>query len=208
METRTPRDDKYGGRRTGRRALTAMIALCVLGLLAAAAWVAFRQAYPPARLASMLAERVSTATGRDFRIEGDLNLRLVPTFAIEATDVVLASSRGSAQVDTLRARDVAFEVSLRDLLAGTLRILSVVAQGADIGLPTGQTLRIESLALATVDHRSRLAAELTFGPQHWKVQGEVGPIEAIWAGTAEWPLDLRASTEGASLAVQGSMGTG
>lgn len=208
METRTPRDDKNGGRRTGRRALIALIALCVLGLLAAAAWVAFRQAYPPARLASMLAERVSTATGRDFRIEGDLNLRLVPTFAIEATDVVLASPRGSTHVDTLRARDVAFEVSLRDLLAGTLHILSVDAQGADIGLPTGQTLRIESLALATTDHRSQFTAELAFGPQHWKVKGEVGPIEALWAGTAEWPLDLRASTEGASLAVQGSIGTG
>ncbi|MGO4391179.1 AsmA family protein [Variovorax sp. M-6] len=208
MQTSPPRDDKNGRRRTGRRALMALIALGVLGLLAAAAWVALRHAYPPARLASMLAERVSTATGRDFRIEGDLNLRLVPTFAIEATDVVLASPKGSSHVDTLRARQVAFAVSLRELLAGTLRILSVDAQDADIGLPTGQILRIESLALAAKDPRSRLTAELAFGPQHWKVEGEVGPVEALLAGSAEWPLDLRASTEGASLEVQGSMGTG
>jgi AsmA protein len=68
------------------------ILLAVAALLVAGALVALRQAFPPARLAAMLAEHVSAATGRALRIEGDLKFRLWPTLAVEARDISLANA--------------------------------------------------------------------------------------------------------------------
>lgn len=62
-------------------------ALCVLGLLLAAAWVALRRAYPPERLAAMLADSITAATGRAFRIDGELRLRVLPSLTIAAIAV-------------------------------------------------------------------------------------------------------------------------
>jgi len=111
-----------------------LLALCAIAFLLAAAWFGLQRAYPPERLASMLSESISTATGRAFRIDGTLKLKLVPTIAVEATDVALANADWASAPDMLRARRVAFEISLRDLFSGTLRIESIDIDGADIRL--------------------------------------------------------------------------
>lgn len=112
--------------------LIAGIVLAVIVLLVAAAVVALRWAYPPERLAALLSEQVTAATGRDFRIDGDLSIHLLPTIAVKANDIVLGNAEWGSQPDMIRLRRAAFEVSLRDLLDGQIRILSVDMEGADV----------------------------------------------------------------------------
>lgn len=251
METPPAPDDPGPTRRP--RARRWLLALGALVLLLVAAWLGVQRAYPPERLASMLSESVSTTTGRAFRIDGTLKLRLFPTITLEATDVALANVDWGTAPDMVRARRVAFEISLRDLFSGRLRIESVDIDGADIrfeGDGTGrynwrlaprqksagspaprisldrlaatdahvrylhakggieQDLGVESLVISAAGDRSQLDATLVLGSQRWKVDGKTGPIDALLASTAEWPLDLKAATEGATATVQGSMGTG
>lgn len=110
----------------------AAVLLAVVAVLLAAAAFALRQAYPPARISAMLAEQISTATGRAFRIDGDLSIHLFPTIAVRANDVALANADWGSQPDMLRFRKAAFEISLRDLLDRRIRILSVEVEDAEI----------------------------------------------------------------------------
>jgi uncharacterized protein involved in outer membrane biogenesis len=110
----------------------AAIVLGVVAVLLAAALFALRQAYPPARISAMLAEQISSATGRAFRIDGDLSIHLFPTIAVRANDVALANADWGSQPDMLRFRRAAFEISLRDLLDRQIRILSAEVEGAEI----------------------------------------------------------------------------
>ncbi|MDM0035073.1 AsmA family protein [Variovorax sp. J22P271] len=253
MENSPVREEPGRARRIARGVL---IALCILGLLLAAAWVALRRAYPPQRLAAMLAESVTTATGRAFRIDGELTLHLLPRLTIDATQVALANAEWGTEPDMLRARHIGFEIDLRELLSGIVRIRSVDIEGGELRFESdgsgrynwrlaaaaggggpgravpqisldrlaatdarisyrqgrdgaAQELHIESLvAEAAGDGRSQLNAGLALGPQRWAVEGHTGPLDALLAGAAEWPLDLRATGEGVSASLQGSMGTG
>ncbi|RZL96447.1 MAG: AsmA family protein [Variovorax sp.] len=125
-------DPADGAKRSAWRIFA--IALGAVVLLLAAGYVALRQAYPPERLAAMLAEQVTAATGRALRINGKLSIRLLPTLAVQARDVSLANADWGSQPDMARLRRVAFEVSLRDLFDGEIRILSVDVEGADVWL--------------------------------------------------------------------------
>jgi len=255
METSPTRESPARARRIARRVL---IALCILGLLLAAAWVALRRAYPPERLAALLAQSVTAATGRAFRIDGELALHLLPRLTIGATQVALANAEWGTEPDMLRARHIGFEIDLRELLSGSVRIRSVDIEGGELrfesdgsgqynwrlaaaaggaGASAGravprisldrlaatdarisyrqgrdgaaQELHIESLVAESAgDGRSRLTAGLALGPQRWAVEGHTGPLDALLAGAPAWPLDLRATGEGISASLQGSMGTG
>lgn len=108
------------------------IGLAMIVLLVAAAVVALRQAYPPERLAALLSEQVTSTTGRAFRIDGDLSIHLLPTIAVKANDIVLGNAEWGSQPDMIRLRRAAFEVSLRGLLDGQIRILSVDMEDADV----------------------------------------------------------------------------
>ncbi|MDM0015660.1 AsmA family protein [Variovorax sp. J22P168] len=131
MNSSSVRDRQSG---LGRYTRIALVALAVVALLAVAALAALRHFYPPERIAAMVGEHVSNATGRSFRINGELKLRVVPSIAIEANDVSLANAEWSAQPDMLRARRVALDVSLRELLSGVLRIDSVTIENAELWL--------------------------------------------------------------------------
>jgi len=112
----------------------AVILLAVVGLLVVAALVALRQAYPPSRLATMLAAHVSAITGRALHIDGELKFRLWPAIAIEASDISLANADWGSSQQMVHAGHVAFELSLQDLLHRELRILSVDVKGLDLNL--------------------------------------------------------------------------
>ncbi|HEY2256064.1 MAG TPA: AsmA family protein, partial [Variovorax sp.] len=119
-------------RRRGAR--IALIGFAVLAVLLAAAFFFVRQAYPPERLAAMLAAQVSAATGRSFRIDGGLSLRLLPSIAIEARDIALGNPAWAEGPDMLRAHRVAFDIEWRALLHGALHIQRVDLQDADLKL--------------------------------------------------------------------------
>lgn len=112
------------------------IVLAVIVVLLATAAIGLRMAFPPARISALLAEQVSAATGRAFRIDGDLSIRLLPTIVVRADDVALANAEWGSRPDMFRFRRAAFDVSLRDLLDRKIRILSVEVDGADVLLET------------------------------------------------------------------------
>ena len=112
------------------------ILLGVLALLVAATWVALTLAFPPERLAALLVSQVKAATGRDFRIDGELSIRILPTIAAHAGDVVLGNADWGSRPEMLRVRSASFELSPKALLAGELRILRVEVAGVDALLET------------------------------------------------------------------------
>jgi len=107
------------------------IALAGVGLLIGAVYVALVVAFPPARLAALLADKVKAATGREFRIDGGLSIRVVPSIAIQARDVVLGNAAWGSRPDMLTVRRAAIDVSPGALLQGELRILRIEVEGVD-----------------------------------------------------------------------------
>lgn len=110
-------------------------------LLLAAGYFALVTAFPPARMVSLLAEHIKTATGRDFRINGDLSFRLLPTLALVANDLVLSNADWGSRAEMLKVKRTAFEIALKPLLNGEIRVLKVGLEGADLLLETDQTGR-------------------------------------------------------------------
>ncbi len=120
-------------RRWGR---IAAIALGVVVLLVAALYATVVIAFPPSRLAQLLANEVTAATGRDFRIGGELSISVVPTIAVRAEDIVLGNIEGGSRPEMARVRRAAFELSREALLHGKVRILRIDVEDADILLET------------------------------------------------------------------------
>ena len=117
------------------------IALVVLGaviLLLAVAYVALTRAFPPSRLAALLADEVQAATGREFRIAGGLSFQLLPAIAVVAQDVSLGNAPWGSRREMATVRRAAFEVAVAPLLQGQLHVLSVAVDGADLLLETDQ----------------------------------------------------------------------
>lgn len=107
-----------------------LITLCVVG------YFIFVAAFPVSRIASLLADQVKTATGRDFHVNGELSIRLFPTLAVVANDVVLSNAEWGTHPEMLRFHRAAFEVALRPLLDGEIRVLDVTVDGAEVLLET------------------------------------------------------------------------
>ena len=108
-----------------------IVFICCAALLAAG-YFALLAAFPPARLATMLGDQVKRATGRDFQVKGALSIRLFPTLAVLAHDVVLSNADWGSRPAMLTVRRTAFAIALRPLLDGEIRILSVDVEGADM----------------------------------------------------------------------------
>ncbi len=105
--------------------------LAGLVLLLALAWLVLSHLYPPERLASMLAQQVSATTGREFRIGGKLSLRVFPSLAVVAHDVVLGNAAWGSRPEMLKVEQASFEVALRPLLSGDVHLLGIDVSGVD-----------------------------------------------------------------------------
>lgn len=114
----------------------AAAALAGVALLGVAAYVALVTAYPPQRLAALLSQEVTRATGRSFAILGDLSIRLLPSLAVVAQDLRLGNAAWGSRPDMVSLRKAAFVVALKPWLLGRVRILSISAEGADLLLET------------------------------------------------------------------------
>lgn len=119
-------------------------------LIAGALWLAFTAAFPPARLAAMLGDEVRRTTGRDFRIGGSLSFRLLPTLAVVAEDITIGNAAWGSQADMVRVRRIAFEIALRPLLDGEVRVLRLGVEDVDLLLETDPAGRA-NWHFATVD---------------------------------------------------------
>jgi uncharacterized protein involved in outer membrane biogenesis len=127
--------------RTRSRWRTALVVLGIVALLVAAAYVALVRAFPPERLAALLAARVKAETGRDFRIGGDVSFRLWPTLAVVANDVAFGNAEWGSRPDMVTLRRAAFAVALRPLLSGEVHVLAVDIDGADVLLESDRSGR-------------------------------------------------------------------
>src|SRR5512144_84869 len=116
----------------------ALVALGAVILLLGGVYVALVRAFPPARLAALLAEQVQTATGREFRIGGALSLQLLPTIAVVARDVSLGNARWGTRPEMATVKRAAFELAVAPLLHGELHVLSIDVDGADVLLETNE----------------------------------------------------------------------
>ena len=114
----------------------ALVVLAAVVLLLAAAYAALTRAFPPSRLAAMLADEIQAATGREFRIAGGLSLQLLPTIAVVAQDVSLGNAPWGSRKEMATVKRAAFEVAVSPLLHGQLHVLSVAVDGADVLLET------------------------------------------------------------------------
>ena len=112
-----------------------------IALVLVAGYFALVTAFPPARVVGLLAEHIKTATGRDFRMDGDLSFRLLPTLAVVAEDIVLSNADWGTRAEMLKVRRTEFEIALKPLLNGELRVLKVGLEGADLLLESDQTGR-------------------------------------------------------------------
>jgi len=109
----------------------AAIAGAGVGLVIGAIYVAIVVVFPPARLSVLLADQVKAATGREFRIDGGLSIRVLPSIAIQARDVVLGNAAWGSRTDMVTVRRAAIDVSPAALLKGELRILRIDVEGVD-----------------------------------------------------------------------------
>ena len=119
-----------------RRTHRLLIAAGVLVLLLGVAWLVLQQAFPPQRIAEIVASQVSSRTGREFRIQGRLEWRLLPKPAVIAEDMALANAPWGSRPDMLRIRRGALRLALWPLLRGQVHIDSVVFEGVDLLLET------------------------------------------------------------------------
>jgi uncharacterized protein involved in outer membrane biogenesis len=111
-------------------------------LLIAIALAVLRIVLPPQQLSQWLAEHVSAASGRDFRIHGDLSVRILPTIAVVADDIELANADWGSRPEMVKLRRAAFEVELWPLLQGVTRILGISVEGVDLLLETDAQGRV------------------------------------------------------------------
>ena len=107
------------------------ITLGGIALVIGAFYVAIVLVFPPARLAVLLADQVKAATGREFRIDGGLSIRMLPSIAIQARDVVLGNAAWGSRTDMVTVRRAAIDVSPGALLKGEVRILRIDIEGVD-----------------------------------------------------------------------------
>lgn len=109
-----------------------LIALAVLVLLPALAVGGFLLFFDADSLKPRIAEAVTRATGREFRIEGRLALKpaLVPT--ISAENLVLANVSGGSAPEMLRLRRAELRLALLPLLSGRAEVDSLTLEGGTL----------------------------------------------------------------------------
>ena len=113
-----------------------LIVVALLALLIGAAYLVLLRTFPPQRLAALVAQQVSEATGRKLRIDGRLSLRLLPRIAVVATDLKLANPEGFSRPDMLQVRRAALNLRMAPLLHGDFVIEQLSLDGVDLLLET------------------------------------------------------------------------
>lgn len=83
-----------------------------------------------------IAARVKAATGRDLRIEGNLEISLLPTPRLAVNRVRLANSPGAAERDMVSLKSLRVLIKLAPLLQGRIEVESIVLVDPIIRLET------------------------------------------------------------------------
>jgi AsmA protein len=146
-EPRTPRVDLFAERREplpppqprrkrggGLKLLLLASAAVVLG---AGAWLALSGTLSPSRLKAEIEHSIQHATGRAFRIGGDLHVALGLAPSITADDISLANLPGGSAPQMLTAKSLTAQVALLPLLTGDVVVEEVSLQNPNLLLERG-----------------------------------------------------------------------
>lgn len=101
-------------------AVGAIVALVVVAILALPALV------PADRIKDELVAQVKQATGRDLTIGGDVSVSVLPSLAVEVSDVALSSPTGFTARDMVRLGALDLKLKLFPMLSGRVEIDSFV----------------------------------------------------------------------------------
>src|SRR5918992_4331247 len=94
-----------------------VLVVVVIGGLALAPFL-----IPVDTLKQQLQAQVEGATGRVLRIDGPVDLQLLPTLAVEAQDVRFANAEGAANPDMVTLKELQAELRIWPLLSGSVEV--------------------------------------------------------------------------------------
>lgn len=111
-----------------------LLFLGVLLVLIVGAVVALPYIVPTDTIKSQLTAQVESATGRELRIDGDLNLSVLPNVAVEMSDVHFANLPDSEVADMVSLSELRVLLKVWPLLSGTVEVSEFVLVEPDIHL--------------------------------------------------------------------------
>ncbi len=114
----------------------ALAAVAGVAVLAVAGLVVLVHTIDLAKYAKLAAAEVKTATGRELRIGGKLDIRLFPRLALVAENVSFANAAWGTRPEMARARRVEASVALLPLLRKEVEITRLVLVEPDVLLET------------------------------------------------------------------------
>ena len=100
-------------------AVLVVLALVIGGVFAVPVFIDFNE------YKQEIGERVAQATGRPFRIDGDIDLKLLPAPALAVNDLSLGSIEGATAPEMVRIKALEVRVALLPLLGGDVQVEKV-----------------------------------------------------------------------------------
>lgn len=102
------------------------IALALLLVLLVGAIVAAPFLVPTETIKSQLTAQVESATGRKLTVDGDLDLSVLPSLAVDMGDVHFANAPGSEVADMVALKELKIELKVLPLLSGAVEVAQFV----------------------------------------------------------------------------------
>lgn len=153
-----------------------LAALVIIALLVAPMFIDV-QKYRP-----MIEEKVTEATGRPFRLAGDLDLSLFPWAGISLTDLHMGNPSGFEKEDFLFIESFEVRVRLLPLLSRDLQVKKFLLQGVQLNLERGKNGKTNWEDLAGAGKKPP-AKEPEKEPSETKgPEGEGLPLKALAVG--------------------------
>ena len=112
------------------KVLAAMLGVLLITLVAVLLFVDFGRFEP------RIEQAVSEATGRDFQIDGDLEIRALPAIQVSANDVSLSNAEWGSEPEMARIGHFSARVNVLSLLTGPPVIEEVRLKDVDVLLET------------------------------------------------------------------------
>lgn len=113
-----------------------LIATVATVLLLVAGAALFISLADPNDYRSSIADVVETFTGRKLRVDGDLQIALLPVLTLEANDIAFANAPWGSQTDMVRAGHLRAKVALLPLLKGQVIVEELVVLAPELFLET------------------------------------------------------------------------
>ena len=116
---------------TVTRSIKYFFIFLVIALIALLAFVA---TFDANNYKSQIVEQVENATGRDFRIDGDINLSVFPWIGLKVEGVSLGNAEGFSAPQFASIKQIDVRVNVLPLLKKQVQINTIRLHGLDVSL--------------------------------------------------------------------------